>query len=567
MSDSIKFKTTELACRIETDKRKILELYGKGGYAEDAQRLNEQLETIAKEDKIRVVFIGQYTAGKSTIISALTANKDIKIDSDIATSFSADYSWNGVTLTDTPGLYTENPEHDARTIEMIKKSDLLVYCITSDLFNQYTRQDFEKWAFDVGYAGKMFLIVNKMSKEAGEYNELADNYSASLNKALVPHSVNEFSYSFVDAKDYKDGVDEDNRELVEYSHFEDFIKRLNVFIQQKGLLGKLDTPIMVLKASIDDISQKVIEDEANRAYISLLSRIEKKIDHQRNQVAIDAHNIIRRGLKPITDKAFELSRMIGVEDIDYTEDDINELIAISCESINSQLAALCERSIDQLNSEVEDVMNSGTASYFFSAVNSSYDGKKHLFESQGTKLSRAQFESIRNVVESITGKTISLATKGGAASAKFFIKSTEASGSQIHKAVLVVGGKIGYKFKPWQAVNIAKNIGNAAKVLGPVTSALGLLLDVKETVDDQTKVQKVQQAQLEYRQSFADIASDLENQYSNELNGIFDVYGEISTQLKTSRDNVQSMIKSNDEMTRRLLEIRNDLTDIQAEIF
>jgi len=61
--------------------------------------------------------------------------------------------------------------------------------------------------------------------------------------------------------------------------------------------------------------------------------------------------------------------------------------------------------------------------------------------------------------------------------------------------------------------------------------------------------------------------SDLESQYSNELNGIFDAYGEISTQLKTSRDNVQGMIKSNDEMTRRLLEIRNDLTGIQAEIF
>ncbi|MHB8089981.1 MAG: LeoA/HP0731 family dynamin-like GTPase, partial [Anaerolineaceae bacterium] len=123
------------------------------------------------------------------------------------------------------------------------------------------------------------------------------------------------------------------------------------------------------------------------------------------------------------------------------------------------------------------------------------------------------------------------------------------------------------KFKPWQAVNIAKNIGNIAKVLGPVTSVLGLLLDVKETVDDQKKLQKVQQAQLKYRQSFIDIASDIESQYSNELNGIFAAYGEISAQLKTSRDDVQGMIKSNDEMSRRLLEIRNDLTDIQSEIF
>ncbi len=567
MRDGIKFKTTELACRIEAVKSEILKLYTKGGYAEDAQRLNEQLEAIAKEDKIRVVFIGQYTAGKSTIISALTANKDIKIDSDIATSSTDDYSWNGVNLTDTPGLYTENPEHDARTIEMIKISDLLVYCVTSDLFNQYTKQDFEKWAFSVGYAGKMFLIVNKMSKEAGEYNELVDNYIVSLSRALVPHSVTEFSYSFVDAKDYKDGVDENNRELVEYSHFEDFIKRLNAFIQQKGLLGKLDTPIMVLKSSIDEISQKVIEDDANRAYSSLLSRIEKKIDQQRNQVAVDAHNIIRRGLKSITDKGYELSRMIGVEDMNYTEDDINELITTSCGNINSQLAALCERSMDQLNSEVEDVMNSGTASYFINSINSSYDGKKHLFETQDTKLSRAKFESVRNVVESITGKTISMATKEGAASAKFLIKSTEASGTQMHKIVLAVGGKFGYKFKPWQAVNIAKNIGNVAKFLGPAVSVLGLFLDVKETVDDQKKVQKVQKAQLEYRQSFMDIVSDLESQYSNELNGIVDAYTEISTQLKTSRDNVQGMIKSNDELTKRLLEIRNDLIDIQAEIF
>ena len=342
---------------------------------------------------------------------------------------------------------------------------------------------------------------------------------------------------------------------------------MNTFIHQKGLLGKFDTPVMVLKASIDEIIQKLMEDDANRAYSSLLSRIERKIDQQRNQVAIDAHNIMRRGLKPITDKGYELSRMIGAEDISYTEDDINELVASCCGNINSQLATLCERSMDQLNSEVEEVMNSGTASYFFNSINSSYDAKKHLFESQDTKRSRAQFESIKNIMESITGKTINIATKEGTASAKFLIKSTEATGSQIHKVVLVVGKNFGYKFKPWQAVNIAKNIGNVAKFLGPAVSVLGLLFDVKETIDDQKKVQKVQQAQLQYRQSFFDIVSDLESKYSNELNGIFDTYGEISTRLKASRDNVQDMIKSNDEMTRRLLEIRNDLIAIQAKIF
>ncbi len=565
--NNIEFKTTELANRIQQAEKDVVAIYSDAGYTEEAKELVEQINQISLDDQIRVVFIGQYTAGKSTIISALTSNKSIKIDSDVATSVTADYSWNGVTLTDTPGLYTENKEHDARTIEMIKKSDLLVYCITSDLFNPYTLEDFEKWAFEVGYAGKMFLVVNKMSKEAGDYSILVRNYSETINKSLVPHTVNEFSYSFVDAKDYKDGVDDADRELIEYSHFEEFIMRLNAFIQQKGLLGKLDTPIMIMKASIDGMTQKIIDDDTNRSYNALLSRIEKKIDQQRNQVSIDARNIIRRGLRPIVDKGYDLSRQIGVEDIDYSEEDLNELVATSCESINSQLAELCERSIENLNAEVEEVLDSSAASYFFNSVNSSYDGKKHLFESREGKIGRAQFESVRDVVEKITGKTIGLATKEGTASAKFFIRSTEASGSQIHKVVLAVGKKFGYKFKPWQAANIAKNIGNVAKVLGPVLSVIGVLFDVKETVDDQTRFKKVQKAQLEYRQMFIDIYDDLERQYSDELSGIFDVFTSISEQITDNRAEVQKLLSTNDEMNQRLLCVRKELSDIQKEIF
>jgi len=565
--DNIKFKTTELTNRINANETKILKLYTLGGYSEDAKKLKEQLDSAVSEKQIRIVFIGQYTAGKSTIIAALTANKEIRIDSDIATSVTADYSWNGVTLTDTPGLYTENPEHDTKTIEMIKKSDLLVYCITSDLFNQYTLQDFERWAFEVGYAGKMFLIVNKMSKEAGEYHDLVENYSKTLNRALVPHSVGEFSYSFIDAKGYKDGINDGDRELVEYSHFEDFIVQLNAFIQQKGLLGRLDTPVMILKASIDELTQRVVDDDSNRAFNALISRIEKKVDQQRNQMSIDAHGIIKRGLRPIIDKGYELSRMVGIEEIDFSEDDINDLIESSCNNINTQLSELCESNMEQLNEEIESVLNSGAASYFFSSISSNYDGKKHFLESRETKFSRAQFESLRTVVENITGKTIGMATEGGAASAKFFIQSTEASGSQIHKVVLAVGGKIGYKFKPWQAVNIAKKIGNVAKVAGPVLSVLGLFFDVKETVDDQKRAQQIQKAQIEYRQTFLDIVSNLETQYSDELGGIFEVYQDISTQLQSSRAGVQKLLKSNDDMTRKLLEIRADLTEIQSEIF
>ena len=88
--DQISFKTTELADRIEDAKNALIRLYKTNGHDDVAAALNDELSKIEEEKKIRVVFIGQYTAGKSTIISALTGNRSIKIDSDIATSVSSD---------------------------------------------------------------------------------------------------------------------------------------------------------------------------------------------------------------------------------------------------------------------------------------------------------------------------------------------------------------------------------------------------------------------------------------------------------------------------------------------
>lgn len=567
MSENNQFVTTVLAGKIDQARSEIIRLYKANGHDSDAAELMAELAQVASEKTIRVVFIGQYTAGKSTIISALTGNNQIVIDSNIATSQTADYSWGGVVLTDTPGLYTENPEHDARTIDMIKRSDLLVYCITSDLFNQYTLEDFERWAFTLNYAGKMFLVINKMSKEDGAYDVLRENYSSSLNASLQPHSVGEFPCSFIDAKDYRDGSREENRELIAYSHFESFIDQLNRFVSQKGILGKLDTPIMIMKASIDRVTQNMTDNDSRQAHTALLVRIERKVDQQRTQFSIDARNIIRRELKVITDKGYDLSRKLGIEDIDYSEDDIAELVASACESINTKLAALCQDAVDKLTQEVEDVLSSETAGYFFNSISGSYSEKKRLFESKESRICRAQFDSVKEVIESVTGKTIEMATKGGTNSAGFFIKATEASGSKLHTVVCTIGKQIGYKFKPWQAANIAKNIGNVAKALGPVVSVIGLLVDVKETVDDNTKTKKIQQAQLEYRQSFIDIVSDLERQYSEELGGMFNVYDTITKQLQESRNTVQSLIRSDDNMTRQLLNIRNELVEIQTMLF
>lgn len=561
----VQFEAATFANKINECKEELLALYKEHGMEVQAEALASRLKECTSTDKIKVVFVGPYTAGKSTMVSALTGNKTIKIDSDIATGEVTSYDWSGISLTDTPGLYTENPEHSQLAIQAIRESDLLVYCITSDLFNQYTKDDFIRWAFEENYANKLFLVINKMSKEYGEYDKLTESYTISLNKALAPHSVDEFPHCFVDAKDYKDGIENGDRELVELSHFEMFIEQLNEFISQKGHLGKLDKPIGIIKDSISDALLSASDNEQNRSYFALLTRIEKKVEQRRKQISIDARNVIRRGLTPIISKGTELSSLIGVEDVNFTEEDTKELISSCCESINEELQELTENCVTELKDDISVVLNSETAAFFFNYVEVKSKEKSFIFATKDSKVSRAQFDGINNVVSEITGRTMSLA--GADKAAGFFMKAGEASGSQLHNAVKFIGGKLGHSFKPWEAVKIAKNIGNVAKVLGPVTSVIGFIFNVKEVIDDNSKAKQIQQSQIAFRQSFKDIANDIEAEYIEQLNELFDMFNRISTSIEENRSNIQRQINNDDRMAQQMSLIRNNLVEIQTSIF
>src|SRR5699024_5932101 len=135
-------------------------------------------------------------------------------------------------------------------------------------------------------------------------------------------------------------------------------------------------------------------------------------------------------------------------------------------------------------------LDSDTADVFFKGVEGTISGKRHLFESKQTKFDRVQFETINDILKKITGQTVNWA-QNGAGSAKFFLKASEASGSTIHEFVKGAGAALGYKFKPWQAVKITKNIGNVAKVLGPLVSIAGFAMDVKENIDEATQNERI----------------------------------------------------------------------------
>ena len=74
---------------------------------------------------------------------------------------------NTIRLLDTPGIHAGYPDHDELTYQTIDKADLLVFVITSELFDDVIGSHFRDLAFKRDKAREILLVVNKMGMSPG----------------------------------------------------------------------------------------------------------------------------------------------------------------------------------------------------------------------------------------------------------------------------------------------------------------------------------------------------------------------------------------------------------------
>ncbi|HBR75524.1 MAG TPA: GTPase, partial [Cyanobacteria bacterium UBA11159] len=257
------------------------------------QKLRYELQRYYDIGILSVAFVGQYSAGKSTIISALTGRRDIPINSDLTTDRTTSYDWQGIKLIDTPGLFTERQDHDEIAYNAIAKSDLLVFCLTSMLFDSITGENFKELAYHKGYRWKMMLIINKMSDEAGDDEAKIANYRRSLAEAIHPYSLDEFPICFIDGKDYCEGIDTKDAFLVEVSRFATFIDTINNFVKYRGYLTRFDTPIRIVLDCIDEAQLKIRNNEdRDMAFSEILTRLSRTVAQESDRFWTKIEGII-----------------------------------------------------------------------------------------------------------------------------------------------------------------------------------------------------------------------------------------------------------------------------------
>ena len=173
--------------------------------ASEVQALSKQLPegTGSKDEQpISLAFAGQYSAGKSTILKALTGLEDIATGAGITTNQTRQMDWNGIRVIDTPGIHTAlRPDHDAATYDAISQSDLLVFVITNELFDSHLASHFRDLTIEREKSYDTILVVNKMSRAAqGNSLESRQVITEDLRKVLTPFTPKDLRITFTDAE-------------------------------------------------------------------------------------------------------------------------------------------------------------------------------------------------------------------------------------------------------------------------------------------------------------------------------------------------------------------------------
>ena len=224
MENTADLKFNNLTLELDRIIQKTFSLLGEFEKIGVLELLTSKLDTNKETTELKIAFVGQYNAGKSSIISALTGRRDIKIDSNVATDFSCDYNWNNVKITDTPGILAGKVEkHDDVTKEALSRTDLIVYVLTSQLFDDVIFENFIDLAYNQKLKDKMLIAINKMSMEKGNIDILKKNYKESIITVFKERGYDfNFEVVFIDASDYMEGVDENEEDLIELSNFSNF---------------------------------------------------------------------------------------------------------------------------------------------------------------------------------------------------------------------------------------------------------------------------------------------------------------------------------------------------------
>lgn len=536
---------------------------------------------LKRKDKLYIALIGQYSSGKSSIVSALTKNQDIGIGQNVTTDKASEYEWNDIILVDTPGIGTQNMEHDSIAYRYMDLADLLIYVVTVQGFDAIIANDFRKIAFEQNKASKMMLVVNKTSLEPFENKSNWENH---IKTVIEPLELETLKVTFIDARDYLDSLNEmdieDKKELEICSNFEEFIKNINEFITEKKIIGKLVSELNIIEKYLSNILDKITMNEDTIKIIELISRkkriiensrdkINKEIDYEIDSLCIKIIDISNKLIDKLSIEMNKTEIKIDFEDANYDiERESNECI--------KQIETIINEELDKLIKQLNELKE--TPLYDEILIEFEDSGKNIDFNIKyKEKRDMAKIKKLPDAVTNIA-KFLDIGGSGfkdWCINAQNVEKGLKAvSGSDAHKFVLDIGHFFGKKFKPYEAIKIANKIGKAGEVISKVGKGIGIvgavaspMIAIYDEYQENKCEESLKKARQETKQNFRIFANETKKYFMNKKNEIIEnIYDKELANIKRDVKKLRDEEKLNSKNAAYLLEIEKEITSLSERM-
>ena len=465
------------------------------------------------KDTVTLVFAGQYSAGKSSIIKVLTGREDVAVGARITTEETHFYDWDGIEVIDTPGIGTDRLDHDAIAKMAIAKADLLVFVVTNELFSSHIADHFQELAIEDSRAHEMMLVINKMRRHAkGNSPEAQNVIREDIKKVLKPHSPEDLRTSFIDAESALESMSEKDVEtsdiLWKISGVDCFTENLNDFVRKKGVIGKHSTALVNLQQLLKEAQvSESTDDKKVDALKHIFLQKRRALVEAQSRIRRDVEAEINKSCSEIRDEGRKVAEMINRSADEETLEQESQKSEHRVHTITDQL----EKNILVLLREHKDDI---------------YDQIGTISSSElAKKLSPRLEREIRG--DSISPDSISILKKSPKESSKLgtflmenefnpnteslseLLKIDQYSSTSTHTAVQEIGKLFGTQFSSLEAVKLTRNIGAGLSLVGIILSFVQFFVGLFEAQSESA----LSESRAEVRALFNDYAHETKKHY------------------------------------------------------
>ncbi|HMI88553.1 MAG TPA: GTPase [Polyangiaceae bacterium] len=449
-----------------------------------APMLRSSREKMHVDAMLRLAVVGQFNAGKSSLIAALTGAA-VHIDADVSTTEIVTYEWLGLSLLDTPGVHATGAptKHDELSRQAVVGADLVLFVATASLFSDRLAQHF-RWlagADGLGVASKMAVVVNKMDQERNDWNVILEEVSA----AIAPHdSVPIFLCSARSRLDAATAPEPLRTKFEQTSNFDVLVAGIDKFVSERQLTARLATPLRVADVVLAEAAETLAAESSGNAQ-------SEQLDKRRRRILEDAG----RSIAAVTGETCSKMRMQGAE---LGEQCVRR---ITDKADQAEVEEILERNLAKLGVDVGEL--SDQLQERIKAILERADNELEELGASPLGVAVAMDEKARVWR---AGAKVDVKRGGDGRGAKKVVKTVQAPLRQglehlarnprMLRDALYNGGKaLGMKFRPWEALNAGKELAKIAGGLGKALPLIGLALDAYFVHQEEAAVDK-RRAQL-----------------------------------------------------------------------